>query len=477
VTPDPVFVPVRELAERVRTRRVSPVALAEAFLARLEALGPRYNAVVTVTRDGALDEARAAEREIAAGRYRGVLHGIPYGAKDLLATAGGIPTSWGAAPLRGQTFPEDATVVRKLREAGAVMVAKLAMVELAGGMGYRQPHASFTGPGVNPWDPTTWSGGSSSGSGAAVAAGLVPFAIGSETWGSILSPASHCGITGLRPTYGRVSRHGAMALAWTLDKLGPLGLTADDCGLVLDAIAGPDPADPSTTGRPFRYDPADPPGRRFRFAVPRHVADAADEGVRDAFARSLAELERIGSVEEVALPDLPYEHITRIILQVEAASALEALVEDGVIAELTAPEDRYLPYARDAILARDYMKALRLRGVVAREVDRILARVDALVAPGRWGVASPLDQEFRSAIGGAARDPVGAIGNGAGLPAVVVPNGVGERGLPTSLQLVGRAYEENTLLAAARAFQARTDWHRRHPAVGQVSARPDPSRP
>jgi aspartyl-tRNA(Asn)/glutamyl-tRNA(Gln) amidotransferase subunit A len=466
MTSDPVFVPVRQLAEWVRTSRVSPVALAEVFLDRLEILGPRYNAVVTLTRDRALDEARGAEREIAAGRYRGPLHGIPYGAKDLLATAGGIPTSWGAEPFRAQTFDADATVVRKLAEAGAVLVAKLAMVELAGGMGYRQPHASFTGPGVNPWDPTTWSGGSSSGSGAAVAAGLVPFAIGSETWGSILSPAGNCGVTGLRPTYGRVSRHGAMALCWSLDKIGPLALTADDCGLVLDAIAGADPADPSTTDRPFGYAATDPPGRRFRFATARHVLDACEPGVRASFEASLASLSHLGTIEEVEFPDLPYEQATRIILQVEAASAFEEFVEAGGIAQLTAPEDRYLPYARDAILAKDYVKALRLRGVMAREVDRVLAPFDALVAPGRFAVASPIDQEFRSAIGGAVRDLPGAIGNGAGLPAVAVPNGAGERGLPTSLQFMGRAYEENTILAAARAFQARTEWHRRRPPGG-----------
>jgi aspartyl-tRNA(Asn)/glutamyl-tRNA(Gln) amidotransferase subunit A len=466
VTPDPVFVRVRQLSEWLRTRRVSPVALAQTFLERLETLGPKYNAVVTVTRDRALDEARRAEREIAGGRCRGPLHGIPYGAKDLLATGGGIPTSWGAAPLRDQTFDEDATVIRKLGEAGAVLVAKLAMVELAGGAGYRQPNASFTGPGVNPWDPSAWSGGSSSGSGAAVAAGLVPFAIGSETGGSILSPAGNCGVTGLRPTYGRVSRHGAMALAWSLDKLGPLGLTADDCGLVLDAVAGADPADPSATGRPFRYEAVDPPGQRFRFGLLRGVTEGCEEGVRASFAASLAVLERIGTIEEVVLPDLPYEPIMRIVLQVEAASAFEDLVEDGVIARLTAPEDRYLAYGRDAILAKDYVKALRLRGVMAREIDRVLARFDALLGPGRPAVATRLDQDFRAALGGVARDPMGAIGNVAGLPAVIVPNGIGDRGLPTSLQFLGRAYEENTILAAARAFQALTDWHQRHPPAG-----------
>jgi aspartyl-tRNA(Asn)/glutamyl-tRNA(Gln) amidotransferase subunit A len=463
MTPSPVFRPVRELAEHVRARRVSPVALAEAFLERLEKLGPRYNAVVTLTRDRALDEARRAEREIAAGRWRGPLHGIPYGAKDLLATAGAIPTSWGAAPLRAQTFDADATVIRKLADAGAVLVAKLAMVELAGGGGYRQPHASFTGPGISPWAPDAWSGGSSSGSGSAVAAGLVPFAIGSETWGSILSPAANCGATGLRPTYGRVSRHGAMALAWTLDKLGPIALAADDCGVVLEAIAGPDPDDPTTGARAFRYDAGGAAGRRFRFGVVRGVADPAEPAVRESFERALDVLRTIGTVEDVDLADLPYEAVARTILYAEASSALEALVEQGTIAGLTAPEDRYSLYAREAILAKDYIKALRLRALVVREADRVLSRLDALVAPTRATVATPLDQEFRSGFRGTVRDVMGALGNAAGLPAVAVPSGFSERGLPTSLQFVGRAWEENTILAAARVWQSLTDWHLRRP--------------
>jgi aspartyl-tRNA(Asn)/glutamyl-tRNA(Gln) amidotransferase subunit A len=456
----------------IRRREISPVAVTEAFLHRLETLGPRYNAVVTLTPSRAMSEAQRAEREIAAGRYRGPLHGIPYGAKDLLATGGGIPTTWGAAPLRAQRFEADATVIARLEAAGAVLAAKLAMVELAGGMGYRQPDAAFTGPGINPWDQGSWSGGSSSGSGSAVAAGLVPFALGSETWGSILSPASYCGITGLRPTYGRVSRHGAMALCWTLDKLGPLARSADDCGLVLDAIAGHDPADPTTAERVFRYDDSGISGRRFRFGVPSDVTDGCEEAVRANFERSLEVLREIGSVEDVALPDLPYEAMTRTILHAEAASAFEDFIEQGSIAGLTAPEDRYTPYARDAVLAKDYIKALRLRRVVAREIDRVLARVDALVGPGRPIVAPLLGQEFRSAMRGTAKDILGAIGNAAGLPAVAVPNGVGDRALPTSLQLMGRAWEENVVLSAARAYQSLTDWHHRRPDVDGVAPPP-----
>jgi aspartyl-tRNA(Asn)/glutamyl-tRNA(Gln) amidotransferase subunit A len=458
-----IFTPVRELAALVRTRKISPVELAEQFLERLERLGSKYNAVVTVMREPALTQARRAEGEIAAGRYRGPLHGIPYGAKDLLATAD-APTTWGAAPYKAQRFDFDATVIRRLEEAGAVLAAKLSMIELAGGMGYRQPTASFTGPCVNPWDANAWTGGSSSGSGAAVASGLVPFAIGSETWGSILSPAGYCGLAGLRPTYGRVSRHGAMALCWSLDKLGPLAQTADDCGLVLDAIAGPDPKDPTASERLYRYEALD--RTSFRFGRIRGVTDGCEEAVTENFTRSLGVLGKFATVEEVTLPDLPYEQITRTILQVEASSAFEDLIDSGGIAGLTAPEDRHTPYARDTILAKDYLKAVRLRAVMAKEIDRVLQRYDALVAPGRTNEAPVLGQEFRSAIGATAKDVMGAIGNGAGLPAVCVPNGFGVRALPTSIQFMGRAWEENTVLAAARAYQSLTDWHTRHPKVG-----------
>ena len=247
IEPNVLLGPVRRLGRLLRERRIRSVELTEAYLDRLETIGPRLNAVVTLTRELALEQAREADKELAAGEYRGPLHGVPYGVKDLLATKG-IPTTWGAEPYRAQVFDYDATVVERLREAGAVLVAKLAMVELAGGMGYTHPDASFTGPGRTPWNTDHWSGGSSSGSAAAVAAGLVGFAIGSETSGSILTPCAFCGVSGLRPTYGLVSRHGAMALCWTLDKLGPIARTADDCGLVLAAIAGVDPNDPTTDG-------------------------------------------------------------------------------------------------------------------------------------------------------------------------------------------------------------------------------------
>jgi aspartyl-tRNA(Asn)/glutamyl-tRNA(Gln) amidotransferase subunit A len=458
------FRTIRELGGDIRAGRLAPVALAEACLARLDTLGRKLNAVVTLTRERALEQARRAEQELAAGRDRGPLHGIPYGAKDLLATGGGIPTTWGAAPFRDRCFDHDATVIRRLEDAGAVLVAKLSMVELAGGMGYRQPNAAFTGPGVSPWASDRWSGGSSSGSGSAVGAGLVPFAIGSETWGSILGPSTYCSVTGLRPTYGRVSRHGAMALCWTLDKLGPLALTADDAGLVLDAIAGRDPADPTAADRPYRYEAADP-GRPFRFAVVRGTVDDAEPPVREGVRHALETLRAIGIVEEIALPEHPYEAMARVILWAEGAAAFERLVESGGIEALTAPEDRITPYARDAILAKDYLRALRLRGVVAREIDAVLRGFDAIVGPARGTVGPRLGAEFRSAIRGGVPDVLGAVGNTTGLPAVGVPCGFTDDGLPIGLQFLGRAWAENTVLAAARAWQAHTDWHRRRPAI------------
>lgn len=428
----------------------------------METLGPRYNAIVTVTKERAMEQAERAETEIREGNYRGPLHGIPYGAKDLLATSGGIPTSWGAAPFRNRTFDYDASIVMKLDDAGAVLASKLAMVEIAGGMGYHQPNASFTGPGRNPWDPDMWTGGSSSGSGAAVAAGLVPFAIGSETWGSILSPANNCGVAGLRPTYGRVSRFGAMALSWTLDKLGPLCLTADDCGIVLEAIAGPDPKDQTAADIKYDYDDVDS-GSHFKLAILQGAHERCDEAVKENFESSLRVLEGFASIENIELPDLPYEAVTRTILNGEAASAFEDFTKNGLAGELTAPECHYGPYARTAVLAKDYLKALRLRGVICEIVNEAMEPFDAVVAPSRNSPASPISQKFRKAAPGTVRDTMGAVGNGAGLPSISIPNGFTSMVLPTGIQFMGKPYKENTIIAVARKYQSKTDWHLKHP--------------
>ena len=460
------FLSVSELAARIRAKRLKPTDLVAGCLDRLERLGPKYNAVAALMRESAMEEARAAERELARGRDRGALHGIPYGVKDLLATKG-VPTTWGAEPFRDQVFDHDATAVRRLREAGAVLVAKLAMVELAGGMGYNHANASFTGPGLTPWNTRFWSGGSSSGPGAAVAAGLVPFAIGSETSGSILTPAAFCGVTGLRPTYGLVSRHGAMALCWTLDKLGPLGRTADDCALVLAAMAGPDPLDESALARGFRHTRPAPLGgaRKPRLAVPKGVTEKVQPAVRENFEAALRVLG--GEVEvtrEVEWPDFPWGPAVGTIVGAEGAAAFLDLLESGRVQQLTCPADRSGGYSALLLPAVDYLQAMRLRRPMKQAVARLFERFDAVVAPTRASVAYPADRNFEDAYPDVSGGPaLIAAGNLCGLPALALPDGFGENGLPTSFQLMGPAFSEALLVRLGRAYQQRTDWHTRRP--------------
>ena len=463
---DVAFGSIPELGRLLRARKLSSTDLTELYLERLERFGPRYNCVVTVTPERALAEAATADRELRAGRIRGPLHGIPYGVKDLLA-AKGYPTTWGAEPYRSQSFDEDATVVARLGAAGAVLVAKLAMVELAGGMGYSQANASFTGPGKTPWSVDYWSGGSSSGPGSAVAAGLVPFAIGSETSGSILTPAAYCGISGLRPTYGLVSRHGAMALSWTMDKLGPMARSAEDCALVLAAIAGRDPLDASSVPRGFRMPAPEPRARRFRIGVPKGVIDAVQGEVAENFTIALDVLRSVAEiVPDVELPDLPFGVVGGVIIAAEGLSAFDDLVEGNRLKDLTAPEDRTGGYGALAISARDYLRALRVRRLMGRAYDELLKPFDAIATPTRTTVASPLDKAFRDAYP-EVRGGVSMIGasNVVGVPAISVPNGFGPGGLPTGLSLVARAFDEAKLVRIARAYQARTDWHKRRPEV------------
>ena len=471
ISDDLLFSSVRELGALLRARKVSAVELAEAYLRRLETIGPELGAIVTVTRELALDQAKAADAEIAAGRIRGPLHGIPYGAKDLLATKG-IPTTWGAEPYRGQVFDYDATAIERLRAAGAVLLGKLAMVELAGGMGYNNPDASFTGPGRTPWNREHWSGGSSSGSGAATAAGLVGFAIGSETSGSILTPATFCGLSGLRPTYGLVSRHGAMALCWTLDKLGPMCRTADDCGLVLEAIAGPDPQD-ATTGATFRYSPqAQSAGKKWRIGVLKNATARAQPEVQANFDEAVRVLGGFATLErDVEFPDFPFGPAVGIIVDAEGGSAFRDLIESGGTRKLRAESDRVGGYPALVTLAVDYLEAMRGRVKMRAALDALLSRYDAVVAPTRLTVAPRIGYDFDKQPGAPPSPPPDSpappatipAGNLAGLPAVCVPNGFGQRGLPTGLQLLGRAHSEATLIAIADRYQRATDWHRKRP--------------
>jgi aspartyl-tRNA(Asn)/glutamyl-tRNA(Gln) amidotransferase subunit A len=460
-----LFLPIRQLGAKVRAREVSPVALAEASLSRLEALGKNYNAVVTLMRESALEEARAAEKEIRAGHHRGPLHGLPYGVKDLLATKG-VPTTWGAEPYRNQVFDYDATVVTKLRAAGAVLVAKLAMVELAGGMGYNQADASFTGPGLTPWNTAFWSGGSSSGPGAAVSAGLVPFAIGSETSGSILTPSAFCGVTGLRPTYGLVSRHGAMALCWTLDKLGPMARGADDAALVLSAMAGPDPLDPTCTGRTLAW--TAPPAKRtskWRVAVPKGCTEKVQPAVRDNFEKSMAAMANVFDVtRDVEWPDLPWGPAVGTIVGCEGASAFRELLESGEVAKLRCPQGRTGTYSSLLTPAVDYLQAMRLRRPMRAAMKKLFEKFDVVATPTRASVSYPADKKFEEAYPNVSGGPsVIAAGNLTGLPAIALPNGYGENGLPTSIAFLGPGFSEHRLAEIGCLWQQRSDWHLKRP--------------
>ncbi len=449
--------------QRLLTRKtISSLELTDVYLERLERYGDVYGAVVTILHDRARREARRADRERAAGRVRGLLHGIPYGVKDLLATPD-APTTWGAAPYRRQRFAYDAAVVRRLTAAGGVLLAKLAMVELAGGFGYNDADASFTGPGRTPWNRDFWSGGSSSGSGAAVAAGLVGFAIGSETCGSILYPATACGITGLRPTYGRVSRHGAMALCWSLDKLGPMTRSARDAEIVLRAIAGADPADPTALERPFPR-----PRRRPRIAVLKNATKGCMPAVARNFNASVKQLATFCDVSTgVALPALPYDAAVETIVKAEGAAAFRALIESGRARTLREANDRIGGYIGYETRAIDYIDAQRQRTLIVVALRAAFGDYDAIVAPTLPTVTYPVGVPFEGTYTEFAGNPnLIAPGNLAGLPALALPNGFGENGLPTSFALLGTAFAETRLTAIGKRYQQLTAMHRARPPVG-----------
>jgi len=480
-TDDLLFASIPELARLIRARRTSPVELTEMFLKRLDTKGRELRAVAHLMRESALREARTAERELKAGRDRGTLHGIPYGVKDLLATRD-APTTWGARPYKDQRFTEDATVINRLRAAGAILVAKLAMVELAGGMGYNQADASLTGACLTPYNTKFWSGGSSSGPGAAVGSGCVPFAIGSETSGSIITPAAFCGVTGLRPTYGVISRHGAMALSWTLDKLGPMCRTAEDCGIVLRAIAGRDPLDPTSVDFNFGAPPmrtnragnrrpaAQATLVRYRVAVMKDSYEKAQPEVRANFLRSLDLLRKAAAGRfqleikmDVPLPDFPYGAAVGTIVDAEGASAFRDLIESGKVSELASPEGRTGGYAASLVTAVDYLHAMRLRQPMRRAWKELFTKYDVIAAPSRSTVAYPVERTFDKAYPGInAASPIGAS-NLVGVPAISIPNGFGADNLPTGIQFVAPAFGENTLIKLAQIYQSADELHRRRP--------------
>src|SRR5260370_4461401 len=321
------FSTLTEWNAKIKAKQISALELTGAFEARLETRGPRYNALALALTEKAIKKGKSVDDDIKRDRLRSPLIGIPFGAKDLLSLAG-APTTWGAKPYAGQVFDEDATALKKLDKAGAVLIGKLSMVQLAGGGGYRYAAASLTGPGINPWDRTRMSGGPSIGPRSAVAARLVPFAIGSETSGSILTPAAFCGITGLRPTYGLVSRHGAMALSWTLDKLGPMCHSAEDCALVLAAIGGGDSNDPGSAGKSFYYAPEF--ARKMQEIrigyAPVDFAEWAEPSARPAFETTLADIRARGvTLGETKLPEFPYRAVVATVIAAEADSIFAPL--------------------------------------------------------------------------------------------------------------------------------------------------------
>lgn len=465
------FATIGELSVALRTRQISSVELTEFFGKRLETLGPTYNALALSLWKEGKKTAKEADEEIKRERYRGPLQGIPYAVKDLISVAK-YPTTWGAKPYADQVFEEDAAVVQRLALKKATLVGKLSMVELAGGGGYSSASASLQGPGLNPWNKAYWSGGSSSGSGAAVAAGLIPFALGSETSGSILTPASYCGVTGLRPTYGLVSRHGAMALSWTLDKLGVLARSAEDCGLVLHVIAGSDDDDPGSAQKSFYFAPE----YYQRFADIKvayaevDFAEWPNEALRPAFAEALAAFKAIGSqMVDSRLPDYPYGPVISCIIDSEAASVFETLIRSGKVDQLADQSQIDGLKASLNYSAVDYLKAMRMRTQIKKSFREIFAEVDLIVAPTKLDppdlAAQPFDETppKRPDQKGMVAELVQAT-NLAGLPAMTVPCGF-VNGLPVGLQIVGPPFSENRLIAFGQEFQRRTNFHKQHPPV------------
>jgi Asp-tRNA(Asn)/Glu-tRNA(Gln) amidotransferase A subunit family amidase len=462
-TEDLAFLPVTELSELVRRKRVTSVELTQMYLARLKKYDPVLHCVITLTEDRALQQARDADAEIRRGKYRGPLHGIPWGAKDLLAVRG-YKTTWGAGPYKDQVVDADATVVQRLDAAGAVLVAKLTLGELA------QGDIWFGAMTRNPWKVDQGSSGSSAGPASATAAGLVGFSIGSETLGSISSPSTRCGTTGLRPTFGRVPRTGAMALSWTMDKLGPICRSVEDCALVLEAIYGPDGQDNTVIPATYHWDATVSP-RKLRVGYVKSAFDLAATDPSDpkktlhatkAFDdAALQVFSRLGvKLIPVELPDVPYDAM-RIVLTAEAAAAFDELTRtdrDNLLVQQgkfdwpnTFRTSRFIP-------AVDYVNANRVRSIAIQKWGELMNTVDVIVTP--TGAAN-LSQLVAT--------------NLTGHPAVILPNGFKPDGTPVSLTFLGGLFEEGKLLAVARAYQQATDFHLKHPTLPLTPAEPAPS--
>ena len=437
------FFTTTQLAELLRTRRISSLDLTKMYLSRLKRYGPKLLCVVTLTEDLALKQAAEADREIKAGRYRGPLHGLPCGIKDLFATKG-IKTTWGAEPFRDQMIDYDATVVERLREAGAILVAKLSMGALAQGGRW------FAGMTRNPWqveEDRQGSSGSSAGPASATAAGLVGFSIGTETLGSIVSPSSRCGVVGLRPTYGRVSRYGAMGLSWTMDKIGPICRGVEDCAAVLAAIYGPDQRDITVGDAPFNWTP-DVPLSKMRIGYLKAEFDGINNEKQKAlYTEALDVLKTAGAtLAPIELPTFSTRSLS-IILSAEAATAFDDITRDGRVNQLSGQQAGDWPNSfRTArfIPAVEYIRAQRARTLLMHEMDKLMSKWDVFVsmAPGSSLLATNLT----------------------GHPQVCVPCGFID-GLPRSIMFTGGLYDEGPPLRVALAYERATKWHTMHPKM------------
>ena len=446
------FNTIRELGAAIRAKKISSVELTKIALDDLRSKGIAHNAVAELTESHALKQANAAD----ANESRSPLHGIPFGAKDLLATKG-IPTRWGSPGHADQVFNHDATVVEKLANAGAVLVAKLEMIELAGGGNYNSANASRMGPCMSAWDKSLWAGGSSSGSGCAVGLGLVSFAIGSETSGSIVCPSAFNGVTGFRPTYGRVSRYGAMALCWTLDKIGPLGRDAEDCALVLDAISGHDPRDPASINAKLSLNHR---RKKPKIGLLKEAFGPKAKNGEAAYHAAVESFKKLGyETVEVAYPAMPYGLAIQLIVDAEGASAHENFIRSDRFA-LLRDKNQVAGFAAGMeTKAVDYLWAMRMR-VEALKANAVWESCDVIFTPSYQRRAVPIDQPFDKSFVDFGGDE--GPSNLLGWPALCFPIGFDD-GAPLGGQLLAPCFRENICLRVARDFQRATDWHLRRP--------------
>lgn len=442
---DLAFYNIMQLASLIKNKKTSSVALTAFFIERIKKYGDTLQCVISITEEIAMQQAKQADAEIARGKYRGPLHGIPYGLKDLFAVKG-TKTTWGAAPYKNQVVEEDAFVYTQLKKAGAVLVAKFTLGALAMGDYW------YGGRTKNPWNTKTGSSGSSAGSTSATVAGLVPFAIGTETWGSIVSPSSTCGATGLRPTFGSISRSGAMTLSWSLDKVGPICRSAADAALVFNYIHGTDGNDLSAVNKPFNYQP-ESAIKKMKVAYAKNYFDKLTDTASNEW-KVLEAYQKLGvQLIPVNFPDSGVYNfnIMDIVISAECAAAFDEFTRNNIDDEMTMQGKGDWPNSfrvSRLMPAAEYINANRHRYLLMKKVNELMSGIDVLICPTRGSGNQ------------------GAITNLTGHPVVCLPTGFDKRfNLPTSITLIGKLYDEATLLAAAKALQDVTPWEEAHPPM------------